>query len=260
MTEALRLTVTGGVATLTLARPEAHNAFDEAMVGELAHSFQKLSAAAEIRVMVIEAAGKSFCAGGDIGWMSRAAALPQPDNQRDAAALAVMLDAVDRCPKPVVAMVQGAALGGGVGLIAACDIAIASDEATFALSEVRLGLAPAVISPYVVAAIGQRASRRYMLTGERFDAREAHRLGLVHAVVAAGKLGAARDLLVEQLLKGGPVAQSAAKDMIRVVEDSPMGPDLMRFTANRIAELRASDEGREGLAAFLEKRKPAWQA
>ena len=254
----LTLSLAGDVATVRLTRPEAHNALDETMVGTLAQAFQKLSVAEAVRVVVLEAEGDSFCAGGDVGRMRHAADLPPDDNRRDAMQLAVMLDAVERCAKPVVALVHGAALGGGIGLVAACDVAIAADQASFGLTEVRLGLIPAVIGPYVAAAIGVRACRRYVLTGERFDAREALRLGLVHAVVAADRLGEARDRMVEALRKGGPKAQSDAKELLRVLAATPPGPDLMRWTTARLAEIRSGDEAREGLAAFLEKRKPGW--
>lgn len=254
----LHLSLAGDVATVRLKRAEVHNALDETLVGNLAQTFQKLSVAEAVRVVVLEAEGKSFCAGGDAGWLRRAAELPPDDNRRDAMQLAVMLDAVERCAKPVVALVQGAALGGGVGLVAACDVAIASDEASFGLTEVRLGLIPAVIGPYVAAAMGVRACRRYALSGERFDAREALRLGLVHAVVAADRLGDARDRMVEALRKGGPKAQGDTKELLRVLADTPPGPDLMRWTTARLAEIRNGDEAKEGLAAFLEKRKPGW--
>ena len=258
MTEALHVKISGPIATVTLNRPELHNAFDAQLAGNLTQAFQKLGVADAVRVVVLEAAGKSFCAGIDLGWLSRTATQDAAENQRDAMMLAMMLDAIDRCPKPVIAVVQGAALGGGAGLVAVADMAIASEEASFALSEVRLGLAPSIVTPYLYAAIGPRACRRYMISGERFDAREAQRNGLVHAVVTADKLSPARDHLVEACLKGGPKAQAAAKEIIRVVEDSPQGPDLMRYTASHFSDLRASDEGREGLAAFLEKRRPGW--
>ena len=262
MTEALHVKMSGAVATVTLNRPALHNAFDAALAGNLTQAFQKLGVAEAVRVVVLEARGKSFCAGVDMAWMNRApgqdAAQDAADNQRDAMQLAMMLDAIDRCPKPVIAMVQGAALGDGAGLVAVADIAIAAEEASFALSEVRIGLAPSVVAPSLYAAIGARACRRYMMSGERFDAREALRIGLVHAVVTPDKLAAARDHMVEACLKGGPKAQAAAKDLIRVVEDSPMGPDLMRYTASHFSDLRASEEGREGLAAFLDKRRPRW--
>ena len=254
----LRLAVDGAVATITLTRPEVHNALDETLIGNLAQAFQKLSVTDAVRVVVLEGEGESFCAGGDIAWTRRAASLAADDNRRDAMQLAVMMSALDRCAKPVVAMVHGAAMGAGSGLVAASDIAIASENASFGFPEARLGLAPAVIGPYVIAAIGARASRRYFLTGERFDAREAARLGLVHAVVAPDRLAEARDRVIESVLKGGPVAQGEAKEAIRVISDTPPGPDLMRWTVARFAELRTGDEANEGLAAFLEKRKPAW--
>jgi len=258
MTEALHVKISGAIATVTLNRPEVHNAFDAQLAGNLTQAFQKLGVAEAVRAVVLEAKGKSFCAGIDIAWMSRSASQDAAENQRDAMQLAMMLDAIDRCPKPVIAMVQGAALGGGAGLVAVADIAIAAEEASFALSEVRLGLAPSIVAPYLHLAVGTRACRRYMVSGERFDAREALRTGLVHAVVAADKLAAARDHVVEACLKGGPKAQAATKELIRVVDDSPMGPDLMRYTASHFSDLRASEEGREGLAAFLDKRRPAW--
>lgn len=256
----LRIALKGPVATVTLARPQVHNALDEALVANLTQAFQKLGVAELVRVIVLEAEGKSFCAGLDVGWVRRSAEGDMAGNQRDAMELAMMVDAVDRCPKPVIAVVQGAALGGGVGLVAAADMVVASEEASFALTEVRLGLDPAPIAPQLVAAMGARACRRYALTGERFDVREAHRLGLVHGVVAPDKLAQARDHLVEACLKGGPKAQAGAKEVIRLVEDVERGPDLLRLTALRFAEARASEEGREGLAAFLDKRKPDWCA
>ncbi|CAA7612348.1 Enoyl-CoA hydratase/carnithine racemase [Candidatus Terasakiella magnetica] len=258
MNESLHVKVSGAVATVTLSRPEVHNAFDAVLTGNLTQAFQKLSVADAVRVIVLEGRGPSFCAGVDIAWVSRTAGQDAAEHQRDAMQMAMMLDAIDRCPKPVVAMVHGAALGGGAGLVAVADVAIAAEEASFALSEVRLGIAPSLITPYLAAAMGARACRRYMVTGERFDAREALRLGLVHGVVAADKLASARDHVVEACLKGGPKAQSATKELIRVVEDSPMGPDLMRYTATHFCDLRTSEEGREGLAAFLDKRKPSW--
>lgn len=259
MTEnSLHIKVAGAVATVTLTRPEMHNALDDGLIANLTMAFQKLGVAEAVRVVVLAAAGKSFCAGLDVGWMRRGADASHEDNLRDAMQLAVMVDAVDRCPKPVIAVVQGAALGGGVGLVAAADVVLAAEEASFALTEVRLGLEPSVIGPQVVAAMGARASRRYWLTGERFDAREAFRLGLVHSVMAADKLGEARDRLVEACLKGAPKAQAGSKEMLRVIGDAEHGPDLMRLVAGRLAEQRSSDQGREGLASFLEKRKPNW--
>lgn len=258
MAESLLIVVKGAVATLTLARPAVHNALDGELIGRLTQAFQKLGTDPAVRVVVLEGQGTSFCAGADIAWMRRAAALEAADNARECMALVMMFDAISRCPKPVLAVVQGAALGGGVGLVAAADMAIAAEEAFFALGETRLGIDQAPIAPYVVAAMGERACRRYFLSGERFDAREASRLGLIHAAVAADRLEAARDHLVEACLKGAPKALASAKELLRVVVESPRGPDLMRFSATRIAEMRVGDEAREGLAAFIEKRKPNW--
>ncbi|CAA7618376.1 enoyl-CoA hydratase-related protein [Magnetospirillum sp. UT-4] len=255
----LKVKVAGPVATVTLARPEVRNALDETLIGTLAQAFQKLGVAEVVRVVVLEGEGKDFCAGADVTWMRRAAQLPHEDNLRDAMQLAVMADAVDRCPKPVIGIVHGAVLGGGAGLAAACDVVLASEDSFFSLPEVRLGLEPGLMGRQLVDAIGLRAARRYCLTGERFDAREAARLGLVHAVIAADRLAEARDRVVEACLKGAPGAQAATKELLRVLADAEAGPDLMRLTAQRLADQRAGAEGREGLDAFVEKRKPAWQ-
>ncbi len=259
MTEAVTVTTDArGVATVTLCRPEVHNAFDDALIARLTEIFRELGGTDTVRAIVLAAEGKSFSAGADLGWMRRMAGYSDEENQRDAMALALMMEAIDRCPKPTLAVVQGPAYGGGVGLVSACDMAIASDRATFSLSEVRLGIIPAVISPYVIAAIGARAARRYFLTGERFSCTEAKRIGLVHECVQDDKLPEARELMITALLQCGPKAQAHAKEVIHVVRDSDSGPDLMRYTARYIAQVRASDEGREGLGAFLEKRKPNW--
>ena len=250
---------TGHVTTIRLNRPDKHNAFDDTLIAELTQAFRTAGTDSSARVVVLEAAGPSFSAGADLGWMKRMSGQPRQANEEDAMALADLMGAIDRCPKPVLSVVQGAAIGGGVGLVACCDIAIAASEASFCLSEVRLGLIPAVISPYVAAAIGPRACRRYFLTAERFDAATALRLGLVQEVVPQAELSAARDRMIDHLLKGGPMAQRAAKDLIARVAFSPIDEALMRNTARRIAEARASDEGKEGLAAFLDKRKPNWQ-
>jgi methylglutaconyl-CoA hydratase len=260
MENGLRVKVDGAVATVTLTRPQVHNALDDAAIANLTQAFQKLGVADAVRVVVLESEGKSFCAGLDVAWVRRGAESSREDGQRDAMQLAVMIDAIDRCPKPVVAVVQGAALGGGVGLVAAADIVLAAEEASFALTEVRLGLEPTIIGPQVLAAMGARASRRYWLTGERFDAREAFRLGLVHAVVAADKLGEARDRMVEACLKGAPQALAGSKEAIRLLSDAENGPDLMRLIAHRFADCRLGAEAREGVGAFLDKRKPAWMA
>lgn len=247
-----------GRATVTLDRPGLHNAFDDALVAALTAALEALGRDDRVRVVLLAARGKSFSAGADLGWMRRMASYSREDNLRDARALATLMRTLDGLPKPTVAVVQGAAYGGGVGLVACCDVALASSRATFCLSEVKLGLIPAVISPYLVAAIGPRATRRYALTAEPFDANEARRLGLVHEVVAEDALRPAADRLAGALLRNGPRAVAAAKALVARVARAPLDDALTADTAERIASLRASDEGREGLAAFLEKRAPAW--
>lgn len=247
-----------GRATVTLDRPGLHNAFDDALVAALTAALEALGRDDRVRVVLLAARGKSFSAGADLGWMRRMASYSREDNLRDARALATLMRTLDGLPKPTVAVVQGAAYGGGVGLVACCDVALASSRATFCLSEVKLGLIPAVISPYLVAAIGPRATRRYALTAEPFDAAEARRLGLVHEVVAEDALRPAADRLAGALLRNGPRAVAAAKALVARVARAPLDDALEAETAERIASLRASDEGREGLAAFLEKRAPAW--
>ncbi|BEV11414.1 enoyl-CoA hydratase/isomerase family protein [Asticcacaulis sp. DW145] len=245
-----------GIARLTLNRPERHNAFDEAMIGDLTGVFTTLGANPLVRVVVLNGAGESFCAGGDLNWMQRAAQKTAAENEQDALALARMLHAINVCPKPVIALIQGACLGGGVGLAAACDMVIAAPDARFGLTEVRLGLIPAAISPFVLAKMGTSAARRYFLTGERFSAEEARRLGLVHEVKAG--LDAAAAPLIDALLASGPEAVADAKALIADVAGRFVDEDLLGLTAQRIAARRACDEGREGIAAFLEKRKPGW--
>ena len=246
------------IATVRLNRPDKHNAFDEHLIAELTQAFRDLGNDAAVRVAVLAANGPSFSAGADLGWMKRMSVMDRAANERDSLLLADLMAAIDRCPKPVVGLIEGAAFGGGVGLVACCDIAIATTEASFCLSEVRLGLIPAVISPYVAAAIGPRACRRYFLTAEKFDAATAERLGLVHRVVASQALAEARDEIIGHLLKGGPASQGAAKELIQRVSFAGIDEALRRDTARRIADARASDDGKEGIAAFLEKRKPRW--
>jgi len=247
-----------GIASVILNRPEQHNAFDDGMIAELIELLGKLEQDERIRVLVLRAAGKSFSAGADLSWMRRMADYDLAKNTDDAMQLAELMRRLNCFPKPTIALVQGAAYGGGVGLVACCDIAIASQKATFCLSEVKLGLIPAVISPYVIEAIGVRASRRFMLSAERFDAEQASRLGLVHEVVEERNLDAKLDSIVEFLLAAGPAAQAEAKDLIRAVSNKPIDSELIQNCAQRIARIRASSEGREGLNAFLEKRKPIW--
>ena len=247
-----------GVATVTLNRAEVHNAFNDAIIADLTGVLRRLGDDDKVRAVVLRAEGRSFSAGADLGWMQRMAGYGHAENLVDAGALAELMRVLNFLPKPTVARVQGPAFGGGVGLVACCDIAIASDAASFSLSEVRLGLIPAVISPYVVAAIGEGAARRYFLTAERFGADEALRIGLVHQVVPADQLDSAVDTILIRLSEGGPAAQRAAKDLIFAVAHRPVDAGLIHDTAERIATVRASSEGREGLAGFLEKRKPAW--
>lgn len=247
-----------GVARLTLDRPQVHNAFDDALILRLTEALEALAADPAVRVLVLAAEGKSFSAGADLGWMRRSAGYGEAENLTDARALARLMWSLDRLPKPTVARVQGAAYGGGVGLVACCDIALGTPAAAFMLSEVKLGLIPAVISPYVVKAIGQRAARRYFLTAERFGGEAALALGLLHRLVPAEALDAAVEEVLEPLLLAGPEALAAAKDLVFAVE-RPLDAALVEDTAQRIARQRAGAEGQEGIAAFLEKRPPAWR-
>lgn len=259
MTEPLLIhTDERGVCTVTLNRPDLHNAFDDALIKQLAMTFHDLSFTPEVRVVVLRGNGKSFSAGADLNWMKRMASYTRNENFEDAMALADMLQAIYACTKPVIAAVHGAAFGGGVGLVAACDIAVASERASFCLSEVKLGLIPATISPYVVEAIGARACRRYYLTAERFKAAEAHRLGLVQEVVPEDELDAKVDEIIAALLINGPLAMAAAKELVFATAHRPVDDEVKRDTARRIADIRVSDEGQEGLEAFLGKRKAAW--
>lgn len=255
----LAVAIAGGVATVTLARPEVHNAFDEALIAELTRALKALDADPAVRVVVLAGEGRSFCAGADLTWMQRMAGYDHAANLADAGALAAMLAALDRTAKPTIARVHGAAYGGGVGLVACCDIAVAAEDAVFALSEARLGLIPATIGPYVVAAIGRRAARRYFLTAERFGAAEALAIGLVHAVVPAAGLDARVRELVDLLQAAGPRAQAESKALIRAVAGRAIDDTVIADTVEWIAAVRASPEGREGIAAFLERRPPAWQ-
>jgi len=254
-----------GAATVTLNRPDVHNAFDDKLIAELTQALERLEADHRVRVVVLTGAGKSFSAGADLNWMKRMARYSAAENRRDAEALAKLMRTLDRLAKPTIAHVQGAAIAGGCGLVACCDIALASERAIFAISEVRLGLIPAVISPYVVAAIGERNARRYFLTAESFDARSAEQMGLVHGVVGFNRrdtgsdpLQIAIDQLCDVLIANGPAAMAAAKTMIRDVARTPLDDALIAETARRIAEIRVGAEGREGIASFLEKRKPDW--
>lgn len=250
-----------GVGIITLNRPERHNAFDDALIAELSDAIDRMAADPAVRVLVISSTGKSFCAGADLNWMKRAAGYGNEENMRDSRALAEMLRKLAQCPKPTMARIQGPAYGGGVGLVACCDVAIATFESQFSLTEVKLGLIPAVISPHVIAAIGERYARRYMLTAERFSAAEAYRIGLLHEIVTdVAALDEAVGEIVDALLNNGPRALAECKQLITAVAWKPLSPQVIEDTAQRITRLRASEEGREGMNAFLEKRKPSWIA
>lgn len=249
-----------GIATLTLNRPEVHNAFDAALVQRLTELLVEVKEQGDARVVVLTGAGRSFSAGADLNWMRAMAACSEEENFEDALQLADLMARLNSMPLPTVARVNGHAYGGGVGLLSCCDIVLASNEARFALSEVRLGLVPAVISPYVVAAIGERNARRLFLTGEAMNAKLARRVGLVHEIAKPNKLDAALEDQLGMLLRGGPVALRESKQLIATVTGHQLsaGDALKRLTAEIIAQLRVSAEGQEGLAAFLEKRRPAW--
>jgi methylglutaconyl-CoA hydratase len=246
------------VVRIALSRPDVHNAFDDTLIAELARAIAMLETDDAVRVVVLEGRGRSFCAGADLNWMKRMAGYSDAENLADANALAAMLSALNGTSKPTIARVHGAAYGGGVGLIACCDIAIGTPDASFALSEARLGLIPATISPYVIESIGARAARRYFLTAERFGADEAKRLGLLHEMVPAAELDAFIDRTIASLLAAGPRAQAECKSLIAAVAHRPVGAEVIADTARRIARLRATTEGREGVAAFLGKRPAAW--
>ena len=249
-----------GVGIITLNRADRHNAFDDVMIDEISAATGVMETDPAVRVVVFSSAGKSFCAGADLNWMKRMAGYSSQANLDDSRALAEMFRRVRQCTKPTVARVQGPAYGGGVGLIAACDIAIACFDAQFALTEVKLGLIPASISPHVIAAIGERYARRYMLTAERFSAAEAYRIGLLHEIVNdTNGLDEALGEIVEALLGNGPEAIAECKLLIDAVAWKSLSPALVEDTAQRITRRRSSNEGREGMSAFLEKRAPNWK-
>ena len=256
---ALSISVPGaGVAQITMARPAVFNAFDEAMIVELDAAFAQLTADATVRVIVLAGAGKHFSAGADLAWMQRASSASLAWNLDDARRFAAMLARIDTCPKPTIARVQGAALGGGVGLACACDIAIAADNASFAISEARFGILPAVIGPYIVNALGKRQARRLALTAGRFGATEALALGLVQQVVPLAQLDAAVEATTKELLAGGPQAQREIKQLMAQLEVGPITAEVRELTAQTIARVRGTDEARDGFAAFLAKRPAPW--
>jgi methylglutaconyl-CoA hydratase len=254
----LQITYAEGVSTVTLDRPEVRNAFNDEVITELAAVFTELGQRDEVRCVVLAANGPAFCAGADLNWMKRMADYTREQNVADAAALAHMLRVIYRCPKPTIARVQGDAYAGGTGLVAVCDIAVAADTAQFCLSEVKLGLIPATISPYVIRAMGARAAHRYFLTAERFSAAEALRIGFVHEVVAADQLDARVADIARSLVQAGPAAVKACKALLQDVAGHEISQLLVDRTVQGIADIRVSDEGREGIQSFLGKRKPGW--
>ncbi len=249
-----------GVATVTMNNPDKHNAFDDSIIAALSQLFNDIAQCDDIKVMVLASTGKSFSAGADLGWMKRMASYSYQENLADANALAQMLKNLNFMPQPTIAKVQGAAFGGAVGLASCCDIVLASEKASFCLSEVKLGLIPATISPYVVNAIGQKASRRYFQTAERFFADKAQQLGLVDEILPLTELDAAVDKMTQTLLANGPLAVRQAKQLALDVAYQDIDEALIAMTSERIAAIRVSPEGQEGLGAFFEKRQPTWQA
>ncbi|MDA8519206.1 enoyl-CoA hydratase/isomerase family protein [Acidovorax sp. NCPPB 4044] len=248
----------GAVARVTLARAEVRNAFSDEVIAELTEAFGALGAQDSVRAIVLAAEGPAFCAGADLNWMRRMAGYSRAENVEDAGRLAAMLRTINECPKPTIARIQGDVYAGGVGLVAACDVAVAVDTAAFCLSEVRLGLIPATIGPYVARAMGERAARRYFITGERFGALEALRIGLVHEVVDFELLDEKLDAVLQAIAAAGPQAVAAGKALVRDIAGRPIDDALIASTVESIADIRAGAEGREGVQAFLEKRKPAW--
>jgi methylglutaconyl-CoA hydratase len=254
----LQLTIEGPVARIRLDQPDTRNAFDDVVIAELTRAVVEAGAAPQVRAVVLGANGPAFCAGANLHWMRRMADYTRDENLADAGKLAGMLRTIAECPKPTIARVQGDVYAGGMGLVAACDMAVSVDTAWYCLSEVKIGLIPATISPYVIRAMGVRASQRYFLTAERFTAAEAHRTGLVHEVVAADALDAKVDELLKALVGASPAAVRACKTLIDDVAGRDIDDALIAGTVEGIADIRASDEGREGVQAFLQKRKPSW--
>lgn len=247
-----------GVARVRLNNPDKHNAFDDEIIGDLTEAFIAIADNSNVRVMVLASEGKSFSAGADLEWMKRMASYSYDENLRDASALALMLKTLNEIPQPTIARVQGATFGGAVGLVSCCDMAVAASAASFSLSEVKIGLIPATISPYVIAAIGQRAARRYFVTAERFDAHRAMEIGLINEVVDAEQLDQEIHRLIDALLANGPEAIITAKRLVFDIADKVIDQQLIDSTCETIAAIRVSEQGQEGLQAFLEKRKPHW--
>ncbi|MBW8310244.1 MAG: enoyl-CoA hydratase/isomerase family protein [Candidatus Paracaedibacteraceae bacterium] len=247
-----------GCAILTLNRPEVRNAFNATLISDLTTLIQKCDQDPKVRIIILKGEGKVFCAGADLTYMKEIANFTYEQNIEDAKRLGALFETLDSCSKPTIALIQGGAYGGGVGLVATCDIAIASQDAKFSLTEVRLGIIPAVISPYIIRAIGQRKARQYALTAQQLSADEALQSGLLHYAVPQEQISALTKEVVDDLLKGSPIAQSTTKKLFRAVESQPITPNLSTMTAMAIAEARSSTDGQEGLKAFLEKRQPNW--
>jgi methylglutaconyl-CoA hydratase len=258
MSHHLNRSTQGGVHTITLSRPEVRNAFNDELIVELKTAFLAVAQDASVRCVVLAAEGPAFCAGADLNWMRRMADYKRDDNLADAGQLAAMLQAIYECPQPTIARVQGDVYAGGVGLVAACDMVVGVDTAQFCLSEVKLGLIPATISPYVIRAMGARAAHRYFLTAERFDAAKAHHIGLVHEVVSADGLDAQVNAWTQALVSASPHAVRACKKLVQDVAEREINRSLVQATVEAIADIRASHEGQEGVQAFLQKRKPNW--
>ena len=254
----LQVETSGAVTRITLNRPEVRNAFNAELIAALTHAFGTVAAAPQTRVVVLGGHGKAFCAGADLGWMREMAGYDWEQNRADAQALADMLWAIHACPVPVVGRIHGDCYAGGVGLAAVCDVLVAAEGVTFCLSEARLGLLPGTISPYVIRAMGEQAARRYFITAERFSAAQAKAMGFVHEVCAAEAIDAKVDELVATLVANGPMAVRACKQLVQDVAGRPIDAALRAETARRIADIRATDEGRDGVQSFLNKRAPAW--
>jgi methylglutaconyl-CoA hydratase len=256
--QTLLVEIKHSVGIVWMNRPKLHNVLDETMIAELATAMRALDNDPAARVVVLAGKGESFCAGADLNWMHRMAGCSIGQNRTDAMNFATMLHTINTVKKPTIARVHGAAFAGGIGLVAACDMAVSTYEAEFCLSEVRLGLIPATIGPYVIRAIGERAARHYFLSAERFTAAEAYRIGLLSDIAPPDELDARINELLGHLIQGGPEALASAKDWIRAVAGAPITPDLVKESATRLATVRASAEGGEGIGSFLEKRRPAW--
>jgi methylglutaconyl-CoA hydratase len=258
MTDTLQITREGAVARVWLNRPEVRNAFNESVIAEMRQAFDAFSDDVSLRAVVLGGHGKAFCAGADLSWMKTMSTYSWEQNHADAQLLAEMLWSIYRCPVPIVGRIHGDCYAGGVGLASVCDVLVAAEAANFCLSEAKLGLLPATISPYVIRAMGEQASRRYFVTAERFSATQAHAMGFVHELCTAQTLDAKVEEIVAALVANGPMATRACKSLVQDVAGRPVSAELRADTARRIADIRASDEGREGVQSFLNKRKPAW--